>query len=201
MPKLGMEPVRRAALVRATIIEIGRAGTLDITVAQIAHKAGMSPALAHHYFGSKEQIFLAAMRHVLRILHYKVATALKSAKGPEARLSALIAANFDADNYTPAVIAAWLNFYVLAQTSAEANRLLRVYHGRLLSNLRYDLRALTGANAERLAVRLGALIDGVYLRQALGDQALDSISATKFITDALYSGIHEYQPVQDRKAG
>ncbi len=36
MPKVGAEPIRKAALVRATITEIGRAGSLDVTVAQIA---------------------------------------------------------------------------------------------------------------------------------------------------------------------
>ena len=50
MPKLGMEPIRKAALVKATIVEIGRTGSLDVTVSQIAKRAGMSPALAHHYF-------------------------------------------------------------------------------------------------------------------------------------------------------
>ena len=64
MPKVGMEPIRRAALIKATITEIGKAGSLDITVSQIAKQAGMSSALAHHYFGSKDEIFLAAMRHV-----------------------------------------------------------------------------------------------------------------------------------------
>ena len=67
MPKLGMEPIRRQALVEATIAEIGAVGTLDVTVAQIARRAGMSSALAHHYFGGKEQIFLAAMRHVMSV--------------------------------------------------------------------------------------------------------------------------------------
>ena len=67
MPKLGMEPIRKAALVKATIVEIGRAGSLDVTVSQIAKRAGMSSALAHHYFGSKEEIFLAAMRHILSL--------------------------------------------------------------------------------------------------------------------------------------
>ncbi|MDG1319155.1 MAG: TetR family transcriptional regulator, partial [Paracoccaceae bacterium] len=51
MPKVGMEPIRRAALVKATIAEIGEAGTLDVTVSQIAKRAGMSSGLAHHYFG------------------------------------------------------------------------------------------------------------------------------------------------------
>ena len=66
MPKLGMEPIRRAALVKATIAEIGDAGSLDVTVSRIAKRAGMSSALAHHYFGGKDQIFEAAMRHILR---------------------------------------------------------------------------------------------------------------------------------------
>ena len=46
MPKVGMEPIRKAALVKATIVEIGRAGSLDVTVSQIAKRAGMSSALA-----------------------------------------------------------------------------------------------------------------------------------------------------------
>ena len=65
MPKVGMEPIRRDALVKATIAEIGAAQSLDVTVGQIARRAGMSSALAHHYFGGKDQIFLAAMRYIL----------------------------------------------------------------------------------------------------------------------------------------
>ena len=42
MPKLGAEPIRKAALINATIFEVGRAGSLDVTVAQIARRAGMS---------------------------------------------------------------------------------------------------------------------------------------------------------------
>ena len=62
MPKIGMEPIRSASLVRATIEEIGERGSLDITVSQIARRAGVSSALAHHYFGSKEKILLSAIR-------------------------------------------------------------------------------------------------------------------------------------------
>ena len=65
MPKLGMQPIRRAALVKATIAEIGEAGTLDVTVSRIARRAGVSPALAHHYFGGKQDLLVAAMRHSL----------------------------------------------------------------------------------------------------------------------------------------
>ncbi|MFU8866035.1 MAG: choline-responsive transcriptional repressor BetI [Rhodobacterales bacterium] len=168
MPKLGMEPIRRAALVEATIAEIGSSGTLDVTVAQIARRAGMSSALAHHYFGGKEQIFLAAMRHTLTVYAAGVRGALAMAKGPEQRLEAIVRASFASSNFRREVVAAWLNFYVLAQASDDARRLLAVYQGRLRSNLTYDLRPLVGARATEVADRIAALIDGVYLRQTLG---------------------------------
>lgn len=168
MPKLGMEPIRRAALVEATIAEIGSSGTLDVTVAQIARRAGMSSALAHHYFGGKEQIFLAAMRHTLTVYAAGVRGALAMAKGPEQRLEAIVRASFASSNFRREVVAAWLNFYVLAQASDDARRLLAVYQGRLRSNLTHDLRPLVGARASDVADRIAALIDGVYLRQTLG---------------------------------
>ena len=167
MPKLGMEPIRRAALVQATIAEIGAAGSLDVTVSRIAKRAGMSSALAHHYFGSKEEIFLAAMRHVLTLWVLDVRKGLAAAHSPRERLSAVIHAGFTPVNFQAEVISAWLSFYVLAQQSTQANRLLQAYHRRLHSNLVHDLRPLVGPRAEGVAIRLAGLIDGLYLRAAL----------------------------------
>ncbi len=167
MPKLGMEPIRRAALVKATIGEVGRAGSLDVTVGQIAKRAGMSTALAHHYFGAKDQIFLAAMRHILTEYAAAVRAALARARGPRARLEAIVRAGFAPDQFQGDVVSAWLTFYAQAQTTAEARRLLTVYQRRLRSNLLFDLRKLTGA-ADAAAETLAALIDGFYIRAALG---------------------------------
>lgn len=171
MPKLGAEPIRKAALINAAIAEVGRAGSLDVTVAQIARQAGMSSALAHHYFGSKERIFLAAMRHILSRYSGATREALKGAGDPQARLRAVVRASFEPGNFERETIAAWLNFYALALVEPEAARLLRVYHRRLRSNLLAGLRPLCGARAEGIAATLGALIDGLYLRAALSDGA------------------------------
>ncbi|EEW25145.1 transcriptional regulator BetI [Rhodobacter ferrooxidans] len=181
MPKLGMEPIRKAALVKATIVEIGRSGSLDVTVSQIAKRAGMSSALAHHYYGSKEAIFLAAMRHVLSLYGAEVRGALAVVQGPEARLRAILCASFSPANFRREVVGAWLNFYVLAQTVPEARRLLSVYQRRLRSNLLVCLRPLAGARAEAVAEGLGALIDGVYLRQALREGAPDGAAAMQTV--------------------
>ncbi|MGD9918536.1 MAG: transcriptional regulator BetI [Paenirhodobacter sp.] len=185
MPKLGAEPIRRAALVKATIETVGEAGSLEVTVAQIARRAGMSSALAHHYFGSKEQIFLAAMRSILALYGAEVRGALATAHDPASRLRAIVAGNFATGSFRREVISAWLNFYVLAQTQPEARRLLRVYQRRLRSNLRHELRALVGARAEVVARGLGAMIDGVYIRAALADGAPDRSYALKIVTEYL----------------
>ncbi|WP_296425450.1 transcriptional regulator BetI [Yoonia sp.] len=181
MPKLGMEPIRRAALVKATIDEIGAMGNLDVTVRDIAKRAGMSSALAHHYFGGKDQIFLAAMRHTLTIFGAEVRAALAGAKGHQARVAAIVQASFASTNFQPKVIAAWLNFYVLAQTSADAQRLLRIYQRRLHSNLVHDLRPLLGGRAQGAATRIGSLIDGQYLRQGLLRDAGGTADATTLV--------------------
>ena len=181
MPKLGMEPIRKEALVRATITEIGRAGSLDVTVSQIAKRAGMSSALAHHYFGSKEQIFIAAMRHVLTLYGAEVRGALVVAEGSRGRLRAIIRASFAAVNFRREVIGAWLNFYVLAQTLPDAKRLLTVYQRRLHSNLVHDLHKLIGPRAEPVARGVAALIDGVYIREALKQAAPDGAAAAAMV--------------------
>lgn len=177
MPKVGMEPIRKDALVKATISEIGRAGSLDVTVSQIARRAGMSPALAHHYFGSKEEMFLAAMRHILTLYGAEVRGALATAHGPEARLRAILSASFSPGNFRREAVSAWLNFWVLAQTVPQARRLLAIYQRRLRSNLLSCLVPLAGSKAPALADGLGALIDGLYLREVLKSGAPDGVAA------------------------
>lgn len=169
MPKLGMEPVRRSALVEATIQEIGACGTLDVTVGQIARRAGMSPALAHHYFGSKEQIFAAAMRHILTLYAAEVRGALAMAKTPRERIEAIVRASFSPRQFRPETVSAWLNFYVQSQTSAPARRLLHVYQRRLRANLHDAFRRIAPGQARTLTRGTAAMIDGLYLRQALGE--------------------------------
>ncbi len=184
MPKVGIEPIRRDALVKATIAEIGEAGTLDVTVSKIARRAGMSSALAHHYFGSKDQMLVAAMRHILTIFGAEVRGALAMADTPEARIEAIVRACFSAQNFRPEVVAAWLNFYVQAQRSAPARRLLGVYRRRLHSNLKFGFRVLVD-NADLASETIGALIDGVYIRQALREDALSQADAIELVLRAV----------------
>ena len=135
MPKVGMEPVRRKALVDAALRVIGDHGSLSVTMSEIAKEAGVSAALAHHYFGSKEHLLLETIRALLRQLRDDTVAALRQATTTREKLSALIRVSFQADQFAPETIAAWLAFYAEAQRSEETRRFLVIYARRLRSNL------------------------------------------------------------------
>ena len=127
------------------------------------------------------------MRHILTLYGAEVRGALAVAQSPEDRLRAIIMASFSAGNFRREVVGAWLNFWVLAQTVPQARRLLRVYQGRLRSNLLTGLRPLAGARAEEVAEGLGAVIDGVYLREALKSGAPEGKAAADVALNYLES--------------
>lgn len=185
MPKIGMEAIRRAGLVDAAIEEIGSTGSLDVTVSQIAKRAGVSSALAYHYFGTKEQIFLSAMRRILAVFGTDVVDELGLAKTPKERVRGIIRASFKEGNFRPEVISAWLNFYVMAQKSAETARLLGIYKRRMRSNLISALRPLLDSRAVAGAEGIAAMIDGLYLRQSLSRGPVDREGAMSLVNDYL----------------
>src|SRR6056297_3863341 len=118
MRKPGTEAGRRADLVNAAIGETAARRSRDVTVAQIARRAGVSSALAHHYFGTKERIFAAAMRHILELHGQSVRRRLEGAETPRARVEAVVGGSFAPANFRPDIVAGWLMLYVGAQTSA-----------------------------------------------------------------------------------
>ena len=186
MPKIGMEPLRRKALVDATLRAIGHHGSLNVTMNEIAREAGVSAALAHHYFGSKQQLLLESIRSMLRDLRVDAIAALNSACGPRERLSAIIRVSFQQEQFTSETIAAWLAFYVEAQRSEETRRLLSLYTHRLRSNLLADLKRLCPLDdATRIAEGAAAMIDGLYIRHSLRAARFDIKSAIALVEDYL----------------
>lgn len=173
MARAGTESARRAALIDAAIAEIGEKQSTSVTVGEIARRAGVSSALAHHYFGTKQQILLSAMRRILWIYGDEVLAELASATGPRDRLSAIVRASFAPSNFRPEVVRTWLILYLTSRREPDAARLLAIYRGRLRSNLLHELRPLAGPRAPAIAETVAALIDGFYIRRALEDGAPD----------------------------
>jgi TetR/AcrR family transcriptional repressor of bet genes len=187
-----MEPIRRRALISAAIETIHDRGYCDVTVGQIARRAGVSSALAHHYFGSKEDLLIATMRHLLKELGKAIVQRLKKAKNPRERVSAVIAGNFSPDQFQPATISAWLAFYVQAQTVVDARRLHRIYACRLKSNLVHGLSLLMPRDlAIETAEGAAALIDGLWIRYSLADDRPDPAAAIAVVEDFVEARIRQ----------
>jgi TetR/AcrR family transcriptional repressor of bet genes len=124
------------------------------------------------------------MRHLLSELGSDLRHALQAADSPRARLSAIISVNFSASQFAHETIAAWLTFYAHAQQSLEMRRLLRIYARRLHSNLSFALEQLTDKQtAQHIAEGTGALIDGLYIRHALGADAPEAPKAIALVED------------------
>ncbi len=184
MPKVGMEPIRRRSLVEAAISAIHARGSLDITIRDIATRAGVSQGLAHHYFGSKDALIVSAMRYLLTEYGKQTRSEMKKARSPRQRVSAIIRASLGREQFKPEIVSVWLVFYVHAQESKDAHALLSIYARRLNSNLIYNLTPLAGARAPVIAEGIASLIDGLYIRQALGSFK-GELSAEQLVEDYL----------------
>ncbi len=194
MPKIGMETERRRSLIEATVGAIHEKGYCDVTVAQIAKRAGVSSGLALHYFGSKDQLLAATMRHLLKDLGDGIRERLSQARDPRERISAIIEGNFAPGQFREAVIAAWLAFYVQSRTTRSNRRLLQIYSGRLASNLTFNLRHyMPHAEARRVAEGTASMIDGVWIRQALREEEANARNAIEMVETYVETQIRYYQ--------
>ena len=174
MARVGAEPERRQSLIEAAAAMIGEHGSLDVSVKDIAARAGMSPALAFHYFGGKDEIITQTMRYLLREFSREVSAELQLAQTPGERLDAIIRASFSQSQFERTTVAAWLVFYLRAYSSPPAARLLHVYRKRLHSNLVHALLPMASRSAANgLAEAIASLIDGIYIRHALKPDGAD----------------------------
>jgi len=177
MPKTGMRPIRRAQLIQATLGVIDQAGLANATMAGIARQAGTSTGIVSHYFGDKMGLLQATMRSVLRDLFRAMhdrRQALRDAS-PGARLHAMIDANFDASQISNAVRKTWLAFWSSSMHEPALQRLQRINQRRMQSNLCcVFLEAMPPDRARNAATGLAAMIDGLWLRAALSNDAADT---------------------------
>lgn len=179
MPKVGMEPIRRRQLIDATLASIHEDGIAEATIARISKRAGLSNGIVHHYFTCKEDLLFATLRQLLRDIRNAVSARLAEAQTPRERLEAIIDGNFASEQFTPQAVSAWLAFWAQVPHVPNLARLQKVNSERSLSNIRFALRQiLPDAQAEREALALSALIDGLWLRCAM-DPELDGAAAQR----------------------
>jgi AcrR family transcriptional regulator len=174
-PKVGVAPVRRDAIVGATIRCLARDGYARLTMKRVAADAGVAPGILHYYFRDKRAILAAAADRVTKDLDRRVAAEARGARDAWARLRGLIraclaAATRDREAWT-VFIAFWgeaLHDRELALLNARAYERARrlIAAGIARGVAEGEFRRLDPAEAGAVIL---ALLDGLSLQLRFED--------------------------------
>ena len=180
MAKKRIRDIRNEAMIAATIQTVYERGYQSVTMAEIAANAGTSAASISYYFGSKEGLLEATMRHLLRILQRSTLERFENATTPEERLYAIVDANFDDSLFTVEQCSIWMQFWGSAPYTPRFSRLHRINRSRVRSHLRHELRAQMPADqAEVVRSAIQCYMDGVWLQAAQAEATLNPAAARR----------------------
>jgi TetR/AcrR family transcriptional repressor of bet genes len=169
LPRTQSRTARRLQLIEATIQSLADRGFSRTTVTDVAARAGISHGLVLFHFQSKENLLAETLDFLAEEYQANWQAALASAgNAPEARILALIRADFAESICTPGRLAAWCAFWgesqsrPLYQARCGANDLL---HNSTLVDLCAAMNAGHGyaCNPERTARLIRIMIEGVWL--------------------------------------
>jgi TetR/AcrR family transcriptional repressor of bet genes len=191
--KQSIKNMRREELVRAAISVIAGEGLAAATLANIATRAGMSPALVNHYFDGKDELLAMTLQKVSSLLRQEILKLLPPSPTPEQRLEAIINGNFLPQLYVSGAQEAWLQFSLLSKEtdSRHMQRIDRIVSGRFSSNIGYAFRQLLPpARVNDATDGLIALIDGFSWRFLMDPACTDFELARRICWDYVQMQIH-----------
>lgn len=191
-PKVGVAPLRREQIVRATIRCLAREGYSGLTMKRVSREAGVSQGILHYYFADKRAILVAALETVMADLDRRVAAAqARSGSDPRARLRALIRASLGAALEAREVWVVFVEFWGEMMHDAR----LRAINAELYVRMRRLIGALVGqgiragcfrrVHPTRAAAVILGLVDGLSLQMTFDPDAFSVADAARFCEEAL----------------
>lgn len=180
MGRKRIRDIRNEELIEATIVAVHKRGYSVVTMAEIAQEAGASAASINYYFGSKEGLMEATMRHLLRKLRTAMIAGYSAAQTPKERLYAVMDANFSDALFTVPQCSIWMQFWANAPYSPRLARLHRINRTRVRSHVRAELTNLLPVDrVETARSALQCYMDGVWLEAAQSERSVDAQAARR----------------------
>jgi AcrR family transcriptional regulator len=169
----------RERILDAAVRRIAREGIDEVRIARIAMDAGVSAALVHYHFESREALLVEALEHSYEFAgDQRMLVEGPPEAPPETRLHALIDACLPEPGTQRDDFLLWAELWLRAARRPE----LRDTAGRLYARLHewasgvlddgVARGAFTCADVPRTSDRLLALIDGYGVRVLMGDPAM-----------------------------
>ena len=104
------EPERRLALLKAAFREVAEKGFSEVTLDDIARRAGVSKGVTLYYFDSKEDLFRELFGWLIDSIHARMREAVGAEEDPVAKLKALVALIFPSPSRNRAFFRAFVDF-------------------------------------------------------------------------------------------
>jgi AcrR family transcriptional regulator len=189
-PKLTQK--RRTQMLAAAAEVIGERGLCDTRIADVAERAGLSPALVVYYFGSKEKVLTEALAYAEDLFYIEAFRELTGIEGASEKLVRLIELACPAveRGETDEYWALWVELWSRALRNEEAARKREALDQRWRSTIAEVVREgqrsgeFEPCDPERFATYLAALMDGLSLQGLLHDSAVDSELINEMCLDA-----------------
>jgi TetR/AcrR family transcriptional repressor of bet genes len=186
---MGRKPIseiRRQELIEAAYQLLITEGLPSLTVERVARQAGVSKGIIHHYFRDKKQLIEGALVHLSTFPGGVTFGRLKSAHTPAERIWAIVASNLRAEVFQPSVCRAWLALCADASVYPEAKKSVKQYY----TIMEKEFLAAFGTMLEKdeaavVSADLVALLDGLWLRNAIRASSVGTVWATELVRDYL----------------
>ena len=177
---------RRADLIEATAAVLAEHGLAGTSVRAICAQAGVSPGLLRHYFEGIDDLVAATYQATSDRMDAIFAGAVEGAGAdPRARLSAYLTASFRAPVTDPELLGAWTAFWALARSDARMAKIHAESYAGYRERLGALLIACGAADADRLAILLTAMVDGLWLELSLDASSFGADSAAAMVERAV----------------
>jgi AcrR family transcriptional regulator len=182
---IGAGDSRRQELLRAALDVIAERGFSDTRIADVADRAGTSPALVIYYFRTKDNLLTEAVRLAEDLWYDFGYERMATVTGAVARLDEMITTTFlaPADIGFPDLGALWVDLWARSLRHPKVARVREEFDARwrrILAGIVLEGQAsgeFAGVDPASFATALSALLDGLTVQVTLGDPGVDPESA------------------------
>jgi AcrR family transcriptional regulator len=189
-PKLTQK--RRTQMLEAAMEVIADRGLCETRIADVADRAGLSPALVVYYFGSKEKLLTEALAYAEDLFYIEAFRELTGIDGASERMVRLIelacppVVGREADEYWTLWVELWSRALRNDEAARKREALERRWRNTIAEVVREGQRSgeFGPCDPERFATYLSALMDGLALQVLFGDPAVNGELANEMCLGA-----------------
>jgi AcrR family transcriptional regulator len=186
--------LRREQMLRAAAELIGERGFSETRIADVARRAGASPALVIYYFATKDQLLTEALRFSEEAFYRKVTAELETLRTARERLELLVRTTCvpKGEGEVPGAWGLWFDLWAQAFRHPEVKKdraeldaqwrdlIARVVQGAV------DAGEIDTIDVGTFAIMWGSLLDGLVVQVALDDPVVTGARARQIALDVAF---------------